>query len=222
MAWPSACPDQDGGPVVTAIRQLNADVLSASIEASSLAPYLSTGSIARIGNRCANNDEKTLATASVTSACTINEPLCTWPSNPQYRSVTRRSRSGPTGQPSCHDAPSSAAVTGWIAASNVATGAVVGGDVAGASVGGVVGASVSGTFGGATVFRVDRPLDRGSSPDPPLHAAAVASIRTVTATEPRVRRRCVSPAARAGTRSRRAKARPRPLRRACPARCVAP
>src|SRR5262245_35517575 len=158
-----------------------------------------------IGKRCANSDANTLVIGSTASTCTTSTPVCTCPSNPQWRSVRRRSWSGPTGQPSCHDAPRSVAVTGCAAASNVATaGAVVGGVAGlGATVGGSVGgavtgtvdATVGGTVDGTTVLGGVRTPDV-SSLDPPPHAASVASSAATATT-----RKALSPAARGGRRS---------------------
>src|SRR5262245_34476562 len=225
IAWPYACTDHDAGPDVTASRQLKAEVLSASIEASSLPPYLSIGSTLRIGKCWAKSDENARVTGSTTSTCTMSTPVCTCPSNPQWRSVTRRSWSGPTGHPSCHDAPRSVAVTGWVEASNVGTATVgggAGGAVAGGTVGGVVGGAAAGTVvggsvDGLTVVGVALVAAVRSSPDAPPHAARVARI-AATATA----RSAFSPTARGGRRRRRARSRPRPLRRACPARCAGP
>jgi hypothetical protein len=187
MACPYAWTDHDAGPDVTASRQLNAEVLSASIDASSLPPYLSMGSMLRIGKCCANNDANTLVIASTAPTCTMSTPVCTWPSNPQKRRVTRRSWSGPTGHPSCHDAPRSIAVTGWVEASKVGTATVGGG------VGGVVSADVGGAVDGPAVVGIARVLAVRSWPDPLPHAATVAR-RAATATT----RSGFSPAARGG------------------------
>jgi len=53
IASPNACIDQVFGPLETAARQLNADVLSAAIDLLSSPPYAAIGTICRIGKRAA-------------------------------------------------------------------------------------------------------------------------------------------------------------------------
>ena len=77
IASPYACTDQRGGPGATASRQLNAEVLSAAIDAGSLPPNAATGSMRRIGNSpdvqaCANTLR---APESTTAAFTIIAPV---------------------------------------------------------------------------------------------------------------------------------------------------
>src|SRR4051812_1177275 len=83
IACPYAWADHRGGPVATALRQLNPDVLSASIDAGSLPPYASTGTIRRIGKRAAYKRSNTVSTDCVTAAFTTIEPTCGCPSKPQ-------------------------------------------------------------------------------------------------------------------------------------------
>ncbi|GEM_PF-4080801 len=111
MALPNACADHRGGPAATAYRQLNADVLSTAIDASSLPPKLEVGRIERIGNRSSNKVRKIRVTAGTTVELTTSVPVWATPSKPQKLSVTARSWLGPTGQPGCQLAPRSAAVT---------------------------------------------------------------------------------------------------------------
>src|SRR5438270_11243099 len=89
------------------------------------------GCMPRMGNRSSYNRWKTEMTASVTSRWTTMAPGWVCPSNPHTLSRTRRSSSGPTGHPSRHDAPRSAAVT----AATVALKSLVRG-AAGVAVGG--------------------------------------------------------------------------------------
>jgi hypothetical protein len=111
MALPKACADHWGGPAATAYRQLNADVLSTAIDASSLPPNSEVGRIERIGNRSSNNVRKTRVMAGTTVELTTSVPVWTAASKPQKLSVRARSCAGPTGQPGCQLAPRSVAVT---------------------------------------------------------------------------------------------------------------
>ena len=111
IALPKAWADQRLGPRTDAKRQLNPDVLSAAIERRSLPPYFATGSMRRIGNRASYSRRETTVTAPATSRCTTIAPRCARPSKPTNDTCSVRSRSGPTGQPTCQEAPSSAAVT---------------------------------------------------------------------------------------------------------------
>src|SRR2546423_6498511 len=119
MAFPYACLDQRGGPSATAYRQLNPDVLSASIDASSLPLKASMGSVRRMGKRSARRRSKTLSTAEATDAWTTRAPAWAWSSKPQYSIVRRRSWSAPTGHPGRQEPPRSVAVTGAIRGAGV-------------------------------------------------------------------------------------------------------
>ena len=89
---------------------------------------------------------KIVMTCDASSSCTINWPRCVWPSKPMWSTPTRRSCSGPTGQPGRQLAPSSAAVTGSMAGGSAgAGGALAGGEAAGGGGGPAAGG------GGATV-----------------------------------------------------------------------
>ena len=101
VAWMEKRP---GLPVIG--RQLNAEVLSAAIDASSDPSYSSISSIRRIGNSAANMSPKAATTSSATSLCTISRPPSwTVPSKPQwFMSMIRRSSIG-TGQPGFQDTP---------------------------------------------------------------------------------------------------------------------
>ena len=93
-------PTSAAGPDATASRQLNAEVLSAAIDAGSLPPNASTGSMRRIGNRSVvQRGEHRRAPRSTTAAFTIIVPVCGRPSKPQYDMCSMRSCAGPTGQP---------------------------------------------------------------------------------------------------------------------------
>src|SRR5579871_3810711 len=54
----------------------------------------------------------TCSTSFTTRRLTTSVPVCARPSKPTYETETARSSAGPTGQPGCHDAPSSEPVTG--------------------------------------------------------------------------------------------------------------
>jgi len=58
-------------------RQLNAEVLSASMDRSSLPPNTSTGRICRIGYLAANSRAKARVSALAADSFTISCPLCT-------------------------------------------------------------------------------------------------------------------------------------------------
>src|SRR5262245_26709126 len=129
IAAPYACSDHVEPPVIA--RQLNADVLSASTDASSLPPYRSTGTMRRIGKRAAYSRSKTSTTAAATSRRTTMVPTCDAPSNPTYRSDNIRSSPGRTGHPGRHDAgscpaPTSAMFDGCAVRVACGRGAVVG------------------------------------------------------------------------------------------------
>src|SRR5262245_19352984 len=103
IARPYECSDQRFVPSTK--RQLNADVLSASIERKSLAPYASTGTIRLIGKRAANRRRSTATTSAAASRWTTSRPVWARPSNPQCVARTsRRSPSG-TGHPVRHETP---------------------------------------------------------------------------------------------------------------------
>src|SRR5437764_4521707 len=125
MAFPYACLDQRGGPSATAYRQLKPDVLSASIEVSSLPLNASMGSMRRIGKRSARRRSKTVTTADATDAWTTRAPVWPWSSKPQYSRLKRRSWSAPAGHPGRQDPPRSAAVTGEIRGAGVVVVVVV-------------------------------------------------------------------------------------------------
>ena len=103
IARPYACSDHRLVP--STYRQLNADVLSASIDRKSLAPYVSTGTMRRIGKCAACRRRSTEATSDATSRWTMMRPVCSRPSNPQCRAVTTRRSRRPTGQPGRHETP---------------------------------------------------------------------------------------------------------------------
>jgi hypothetical protein len=112
-------------------------VLSAAVDAESLAPNAETGIIVRIGKCSANNVRKTCVIAGTTDAAITTVPMCGFESNPQYVIVRLRSCAGPTGQvgaPACQLLPSCAAVTVVAFATNTSgtTAAWLVGDGAGA------------------------------------------------------------------------------------------
>jgi hypothetical protein len=159
IACPYACADHRGGPGATALRQLNAEVLSAAIDAGSLPPYASTGCIRRIGNRASYKRWNTVITESATDALTIMVPECGAASKPQYDMCNARSCAGPTGQPAWYDAGKSAEVTAITVPENAGAAAALGRRPRGAVLIGVeanvvvVGAAM--VFDGAAVVVVD-------------------------------------------------------------------
>ncbi len=66
MASPYAWADHCGGPFATAYLQLKPAVLSAAVDAGSLAPNAEIGMIVRIGKWSANNVRNTCVTAETT------------------------------------------------------------------------------------------------------------------------------------------------------------
>ena len=120
IASPYAWADHCGGPFATAYRQLKDDVLSAAVDAGSLAPNAEIGIIVRIGKWSANNVRKTCVIAGTTDAATTSVPMCGFASNPQYVMVRLRNCAGPTGHPACQLLPSCAAVTVAALATNTA------------------------------------------------------------------------------------------------------
>ena len=89
-------------PLPVALRQLKAEVLSASIESKSLPLYFSIGSIFLTGTPPRYRLRKMRATAGATSSCTTRVPVASPP--PKVRCATRTARrsSSPTGQPLRH------------------------------------------------------------------------------------------------------------------------
>src|SRR3954468_11665474 len=101
IASPNACIDQVFGPLDTAARQLNAEVLSAAIDLLSSPPYAAIGTICRIGKRAALFCRNASTTADTTRALTMRVPVCALWSKPQTLIVTARKEEAPTGQPWC-------------------------------------------------------------------------------------------------------------------------
>src|SRR3954447_6630281 len=112
IACPYACRDHDGVSLsLTALRHENPVELSSGVSKSSYSACVKIGFILRTGKLSAWRRRNASTTASATSAFTTTRPECSDPSKPTRLTVTIRSSLGSTGQPSCHDAPRSAAVT---------------------------------------------------------------------------------------------------------------
>ena len=86
-------------------RQLNADVLSASIDAKSLPPYASTGTIRLIGKRAAYSRRKASRAGMAADRLTTSRPVRRAPPKSQKEIETVRRSASETGQPRCHDTP---------------------------------------------------------------------------------------------------------------------
>src|SRR3954468_21804306 len=99
IASPNACIDQVFGPLDTAARQLNPEVLSAAIDLLSSPPHAAIGTICRVGKCAADIWRNAAATADTTRALTTSVPVCAVWSKPQNVMVTARSDGAPTGQP---------------------------------------------------------------------------------------------------------------------------
>jgi len=83
MASPNAWAYHCGGPFATANLQLKLDVLSAAVDAGSLAPNAEIGMIVRTGKWSANNVLNTCVTAETTDALTTSVPTWGFASKPQ-------------------------------------------------------------------------------------------------------------------------------------------
>src|SRR5947209_13165037 len=99
IASPKACIDHVLGPLDTAARQLNADVLSAAIDLLSSPPYAAIGTIWRIGKRAAYIMRSAETTADTTRKLTTSVPVCERCSKPQKVTAKARNDEAPTGQP---------------------------------------------------------------------------------------------------------------------------
>src|SRR4051794_2620749 len=112
IAWPYACSDHDGDPLsFTALRHEKPVELSSGVSKSSYSACVKIGFILRTGKLSSWRRRNASTTASPESAFTTTRPECSDPSKPTRLTVTIRSSLGSTGQPSCQDAPRSAAVT---------------------------------------------------------------------------------------------------------------
>ena len=81
IASPYACIDQRVVPPTK--RQLNAEVLSAAIDASSLPRYSETGRSRRIGKRAFQSFRKTVTSPGASRCATTIRPTRGLPSKPQ-------------------------------------------------------------------------------------------------------------------------------------------
>src|SRR4051794_30577457 len=99
MARPYECCENAVPPVMA--RQLNADVLSAAIDLSSLPPKSSTSLMDRMGYRCSNSALNAAITGVAAVDATTMSPRCTTPSKPMYRILRSVRPDSGTGQPEC-------------------------------------------------------------------------------------------------------------------------
>src|SRR3954470_17331572 len=112
IACPYACSDHEGESLsLTALRHENPVELSSGVSKSSYSACVKIGFILRTGKLSSWRRRNASTTASATSSFTTTCPECSAPSKSTRLTATSRSPLGSTGQPSCHEAPRSAAVT---------------------------------------------------------------------------------------------------------------